>query len=321
MNWDLFLLNGSEEWVHTKILLYRADDEDLVENVISVIIPTCDRTESLARCLEQLGGAAEVIVSDDGKTTATSELISARFPNVKWYQGPRRGPAANRNHGARHSVGEWLAFVDDDCIPDGTWLEELARAISASDVIEGKTVCLGKTNHPLEEIVENLTGDLFWSCNLAIRRDLFERLGGFDEDFHEAGGEDLEFAWRIRQIKLNVSYVPQAVVYHPARRLPVSKWINRAFQSRWHLLYGLKTTRASRVSEDWTGSATLGQLTYLVRATARTVLRREPTQFTQRVFRLVLEWVLLPVLVPYLLYCEISFRKRLSLGAGNGDSA
>jgi GT2 family glycosyltransferase len=280
--------------------------------VISVIIPTCDRTGSLARCLEQLGRGAEVIVSDDGQTTATRELISARFPNVKWYQGPRRGPAANRNHGARHAVGEWLAFVDDDCIPDGRWLGEIARAIPASDVIEGKTVCLGKTNHPLEEIVENLTGDLCWSCNLAIRRDLFERLGGFDEDFFEAGGEDLEFAWRIRQMKLTVSYVPGALVYHPARRLPVSRWINRAFQSRWHLLYGLKTARAGCAKPAPTGCATLGQVMYLMRATARTVLRRERTHFVQRVFRLGLDWVLLPVLVPYLFYWEISFKRQLS---------
>ena len=36
-------------------------------------------------------------------------------------------------------------------------------------------------SHPLEEVVENVTGDLLWSCNLAVRRDLFEQLGGFDE--------------------------------------------------------------------------------------------------------------------------------------------
>jgi GT2 family glycosyltransferase len=289
--------------------------------VISVIIPTCDRPESLARCLEQLGSAAEIIVSDDSRTEATRRLISSHFPQVKWFEGPRRGPAANRNHGARRAIGDWLAFVDDDCIPERTWLAGIARAIPAADVVEGRTVCRGRTNHPLEEIVENLTGNLFWSCNLAIRRDLFEQLGGFDEDFLEAGGEDLEFAWRIRKMKLIARYAPEAVVYHPARRLPVSKWVNRAFQSRWHLLYGLKTTRAGRVSRDWTGSATLGQLIYLLRATARTILRRERTQFAQRVFRLLLEWVLLPVLVPYLLYWEISFRKRLSLGAGNGDFA
>src|ERR1700688_3922137 len=141
--------------------------------MISIVIPTCERTESLARCLERLSGGAEIIVSDDSKTPATGQLVSTRFPRVKWIQGPRRGPAANRNHGARHATGEWLAFLDDDCIPDGKWLDEIARVTPASEVIEGKTVCFGRTNHPLEEIVENVTGDLLWSCNLAMRRDVF----------------------------------------------------------------------------------------------------------------------------------------------------
>ena len=113
-------------------------------------------------------------------------------------------------------------------------------------------------------------------------------------------------------MNLTAKYIPHAVVYHPARRLSVSRWINRAFQSRWHLLYGLKTTRAGSVKPARTGCATLGQVIYLMRATARTVLRRERTYLVQRVFRLVPEWVLLPVLVPYLLYWEISFKRQLS---------
>jgi GT2 family glycosyltransferase len=280
--------------------------------MISIVIPTCERTESLARCLERLTGIAEIIVSDDSKTPATGQLVSTRFPKVKWIPGPRRGPAANRNHGARHATGEWLAFLDDDCIPDGNWLDAIERAKPAAEVVEGKTVCLGRTNHPLEEIVENVTGDLLWSCNLAIRRDVFERLGGFDEDFLEAGGEDLEFAWRIKQMKLRVNYAPEAVVYHPARRLPVSRWVRRTFQSRWHLLYGLKITRTGCVTQDRTGCATLGQIIYLLRSTARALLFRERTQFVQRVFRLGLTWVLLPVLVPYLLYWEITFKKQIN---------
>jgi GT2 family glycosyltransferase len=280
------------------------------KGMISVVIPTCERTEALARCLESLQRATEIIVSDDSQTSETHQLILARFPKVKWIQGPRRGPAANRNHGAAWATGEWLAFLDDDCIPDRTWLDEIARAIPTSDVIEGRTVCLGRTNHPLEEIVENLTGDLLWSCNLAIRRDLFETLGRFDEDFREAGGEDLELAFRIRQNKLVVSYVPEAVVYHPPRRLPVSRWIRRTFQSRWHLLYEMKTMPTDRVRQERTGSATFGEIIYLLRSTGRIVLLRERTQILQRAFRLGLTWSLLPVLVPYLLYWEIAFKKQ-----------
>jgi GT2 family glycosyltransferase len=273
-------------------------------SMISVIIPTCERTESLARCLEQLAGAAEIIVSDDGRSSDTRQLISCRFPKVRWLQGPRRGPAANRNHGARYASGEWLAFVDDDCIPDSAWLNEIAIGIPDAEVIEGKTVCLNRTNHPLEEVVENVTGGVLWSCNLAIRRGLFEKLGGFDEDFLEAGGEDMEFALRIRQMKVPVFYAPTAIVYHPARRLTLSKWISRVFRLRWHLLYRLKATQ--------TRCATLSEVVDLFRVTARTVRIQERIRLMQRAFQLILHWILLPVLAPYLGFWEIKFRKQLS---------
>jgi GT2 family glycosyltransferase len=269
--------------------------------MISVIIPTCDRTGSLAECLENLNEAAEIIVSDDGRTFDTRQLVEHRFPKVRWLQGPRRGPAANRNHGSHYATGDWLAFVDDDCIPDRRWLDEIAEIIPTADVIEGKTVCPVKTNHPLEEVVENTTGNLLWSCNLAIRRDLFEKLGGFDEDFLEAGGEDLALAFRIKEMKLTVRFAPNAMVYHPARRLSVVKLIYRVFQSRWHLLYRLKVSDV--------GCATFHEILDLLRVTKRTVLR--PERRRQLLIRLILQWILLPIWVPYLIYCELMFRKRL----------
>jgi len=44
-------------------------------------------------------------------------ICSQRFPEVEWRQGPRKGPAANRNFGAKFSDSEWLIYIDDDCIP------------------------------------------------------------------------------------------------------------------------------------------------------------------------------------------------------------
>jgi GT2 family glycosyltransferase len=275
--------------------------------MISVIIPTCDRTGSLAECLENLNEAAEIIVSDDGHAFDTRRLIEHRFPKVRWLQGPRRGPAANRNHGSHYATGDWLAFVDDDCIPDRRWLDEIAKVIPTADVVEGKTVCPVKTNHPLEEVVENVTGDLLWSCNLAIRRDRFEQLGGFDEDFLEAGGEDLEFAWRIKQKGFTVRFAPDVIVYHPARNLPPSKWVYRVFQLRWHLLYRLKVTHVH--------CATGHEILDLLRVTRRTVLAQERNP--RHLIRLILQWFLLPIWVLYLIYWEIRFRRQLSKGDRN----
>ena len=68
----------------------------------SVIIPTCHRPELLAQCLRRLADSeAEIIVTDDSRDDATRVLVERDFPRAHWTAGPRRGPAANRNHGAR----------------------------------------------------------------------------------------------------------------------------------------------------------------------------------------------------------------------------
>ena len=80
----------------------------------SVVVPTCDRPTALAELLERLRPERlsvapdfyELIVSDDGVTGASAAMVRARFPNVRFYAGPRRGPAANRNYGASRAIDE-----------------------------------------------------------------------------------------------------------------------------------------------------------------------------------------------------------------------
>src|SRR5258708_31522648 len=119
----------------------------------SVIIPTCHRNDDLERCLEGLEIADpyerrsssgtqfividqsfqyEVIVTDDGCQSTAEALVRKRFPWVNWMEGPHRGPAANRNFGASQSQGDWLIFIDDDCLPGTDWLEAYAFAVAAS---------------------------------------------------------------------------------------------------------------------------------------------------------------------------------------------
>ena len=270
--------------------------------MISVVIPTCERPELVARCLANLTGGDEVIVSDDSRSDRTQKLIREQFPSVKWVRGPQRGPAANRNFGASQASGDLIAFVDDDCIPFEFWVENLRRALSETHVAEGKTICPDKTNHPLEEVVENLSGGLLWSCNFGIRRDLFSKLGGFDEDFLEAGGEDLEFAWRVKRIGVAVLFAPEAVVYHPARRLTPRRWFYRIFQDRWLLLYRLKT-KGPR-------SATFEECKDLVRVTGRLLLDRGT--WKTRFLAIFARWILFPVWFLYLMKWECRFRKELA---------
>ena len=95
--------------------------------LFSVVIPTCHRNDALAACLERLApgkqslaaASYEVIVTDDGSRATSEAMLREKFPWAKWMAGPRRGPAANRNHGAKHANGNWIAFADDDCLQIG----------------------------------------------------------------------------------------------------------------------------------------------------------------------------------------------------------
>jgi GT2 family glycosyltransferase len=195
--------------------------------MISVVIPTYQRLDQLSRCLDRLDPKVqslaadqyEVIVTDDGREVTARSMIAQRYPRVRWVAGPRRGPAANRNNGARAATGEFIAFTDDDCIPSAQWLSSFAAAICDEvDVYEGKTTCEAGVRSPLEHAPINLTGGCLWSCNMMVRKALFERLGGFDEDFPYPHMEDADFRRRLEAHGINIQFAPEAVVDHPPRR-------------------------------------------------------------------------------------------------------
>ena len=201
--------------------------------LFSVVIPTCHRNDALAACLERLApgkqslaaASYEVIVTDDGSRATSEAMLREKFPWAKWMAGPRRGPAANRNHGAKHANGNWIAFADDDCLPDATWLAAYGAALEAdakTNVLEGRIY----TDRPRRSLGEvsptNDQGGFLWSCNFAIRRELFQSLGGFDERFPYAAMEDVELAYRLRQRGEQFRFVTDAAVCHPAR--PAGGW-------------------------------------------------------------------------------------------------
>lgn len=193
---------------------------------LSVVVPTRDRYATLVPCLRQLAAGAQtlspdnyqVIVADDGNADATRAMLAVEFPDVVVVPGPRRGPAANRNAGAKAAGGEWLVFTDDDTLPDARWLEEIVAASDGVEVVEGRTTCSAGLRSPREHAPVNETGGWWWSCNIAVRRDIFERLAGFDERYEIPHMEDVDFRERARANGIRSRFAPRAVVDHPPRR-------------------------------------------------------------------------------------------------------
>ena len=198
----------------------------------SVVIPTYHRNDLLAKCLDCLAPNVqtlaadryEIIVSDDGHESTAEDMIRQNYPWVKWVAGLRKGPAANRNNGAKYAQGEWIAFTDDDCLPDAQWLAAYREAIT-SDVwiYEGKTICDTTITSPLQHAPINMTGGYLWSCNMMIQRSLFIDLKGFDENFSYPHLEDVDFRERIKKKGYDYLFVDKAEINHPQKRLPYGK--------------------------------------------------------------------------------------------------
>lgn len=219
---------------------------------ISIIIPTCNRNDLLANCLDRIDSQRrtlmdeniEVIVSDDSKSHASKGLIESRYNWVRWIAGPQRGPAANRNNAVKASKGQWLVFTDDDCLPENSWLSSYKDAITANPLIqifEGKTIADREKQRFDEESPINENGSNLWSCNFAIRTSLFKNLGGFDESFPFAAMEDVDFHIRVRE-KAEIKFIKEALIVHPwreikpFRKLRMHLKAHRHFAKKYELL-------------------------------------------------------------------------------------
>ena len=218
--------------------------------LISVIIPTCNRNELLRKCLDALkpgvqtigGTNYEVIVTDDSKESIAAEFIQKNYAWAKWVKGPGKGPAANRNNGAKNAKGDWLVFVDDDCLPDVNFILAYYESISAYKnvhVFEGYIGVDRKQKSFSEESPINTTGGYLWSCNFMIEKDLFiNTLKGFDEEYLFAAMEDVDLYYRLKKLNERVHFLSMARVIHPWR---IQKKPFRIGKKRFSsLLYFLK---------------------------------------------------------------------------------
>ena len=195
----------------------------------SVVIPTCNRNEALGECLDLLSPSIqkigpwdyEVVVSDDSRENAAKDLIVGNYPWVKWISGPGRGPAANRNNGARKSIGEWIIFIDDDCLPLRDVIDEYYTGIKTfpnAGALEGSIVADNEKllKKDLAVCPVNIVGGYFWTANVCVKRELFDSVLGFDEDFILANHEDQLLYNRLKEVTF-IPFIATAKVIHPVK--------------------------------------------------------------------------------------------------------
>lgn len=179
---------------------------------VSVVVPTYDRRPHLEQLLphleERAGPEVEVVIVDDGSSDGTSGLLRSVSWAVTTSQ-PNGGPAAARNTGWRLARAPVVAFLDDDCTPGSGWPLGLLDAFEDDRVggVGGQVVGRDRSTLGAYVEVERLVDhgrdvddgvDYLITANAAYRRSVLEELGGFDEAFPSAAGEDVDLSWRAR---------------------------------------------------------------------------------------------------------------------------
>ena len=217
---------------------------------LSVIVCTRDRPQQLAACLDSLATQAalpgQVVVVDNSGGGSAREICAR--PGVTYLHEPAPGLSRARNAGLAAARGDLLAFTDDDVELAPSWTQEVVRAFDdvSVDAVTG-LVLPARLDTPAQRAFEidlggftsrhfpirfdsrflevtRHMGPQVWrigaGANMAFRRSVFARLGGFDERLGAGASgcsEDSEFWYRILAAGGVCLYEPRAVVRHHHR--------------------------------------------------------------------------------------------------------
>jgi GT2 family glycosyltransferase len=208
----------------------------------SVIIVSYNQRTMLDACLRSLllctNSNDEIILVDNASSDGSAQHIEATFSNVHVIQSSKNlGFASGSNLGASNALGNYLVFLNPDTEVSPGWLEELITplendtgiGLATSKILllnnphrintagnnihlSGLTMCRG-LGLKAEALTKSTEVNAVSGAGFIIRRDLFERLHGFDPDFFMYM-EDADLSWRSRIAGYKCLYIPSSVMYH-----------------------------------------------------------------------------------------------------------
>lgn len=184
---------------------------------ISVIIPTRNRCDVLAKALEAVSNQTfsqeqfEVIVVDNGSTDNTQQVVESfknKIQNIQYVYDETPGLHVGRHQGFKHANSEILVYADDDSFGFPSWLDGIYDSFQNKDVVlvGGKDLPKYESNPPfwiLEkwyqvceyghcmpelslidfgENIKEIPSYFVYGCNFAIRKSIIEQAGGFHPD-------------------------------------------------------------------------------------------------------------------------------------------
>lgn len=213
-----------------------------VSGSVTVVVPAMDRVENLDATLASLGSAAVTVVDDGSADPSALAAVVTRHGASLAVHPVNRGPAAARNTGIAATIGEFVAFLDSDCIAPPAWPESMLHHFA--DPAVAAVAPRVRANPSGRSVIDRYEATRS-SLDMGVFPELVRpgsRLGfvptaalivrrtalgaGFDEDLRL--GEDVDLVWLLNDAGWHVLYDPSVVVEHATRSRPRA-WLNRRF--------------------------------------------------------------------------------------------
>lgn len=207
---------------------------------ISFIIPCFNEGLHIKSCLNSIEqqqyprSKFEIIVVDNGSTDNSPSIAREIADHVALLPGKNVG--AVRNHGASLARGELLIFIDADCLVDDQWLTRaLALTLNEPESVFGGGCLLPANPHWLEKnwLLEGRQGNTLPTaligCSIAVNKNSFAEIGGFDESLES--GEDTDFSLRALSKGYKVKITRDLNVTHLGNAKTVKAFMRRQM---WH---------------------------------------------------------------------------------------
>lgn len=210
--------------------------------LVSVIVPTYNRGQSLVNTLRSLEGQIyknfEIIVVDQStKKFPEKENYLRGHREIRYFFLPEANASLAKNFGAGKARGGIFLFLDDDVIADKNLIAEHVKSYEDDSspfplvgAVAGRVIDAGKPSERLKKDTGRITPygrftdgfsslirqevDTVITCNASWRRDIFEKLGGFDNNFTGPIREDSDLSLRTKKLGYRIIFSPKALVTH-----------------------------------------------------------------------------------------------------------
>lgn len=208
---------------------------------ISVVVAVYNSERTIAQVLQSIltqdyPHPIEVVVVDDGSTDSTATIIKT-FPRVKYFYQENQGPAVARNQGARLASGDFIFFIDSDCVAKSDWIQRnivhffdpSVAVVSGSYDIMNSENLLARVIHAeiifRHRFLMPKYPKVFGSYNFSIRKKVFDQVGGFNVGYRYPSGEDNDLSYKVIHSGHKIFFALDSLVghYHTTRLLKYLK--------------------------------------------------------------------------------------------------